>query len=186
MKFCTVDHRGGELCSCRHYCRCRHVNISHPVSIGRVLRFSSCNFPWSLSSCSTEQGRGSVLLYTMCTEKGELVSSSKYLVWMVYSIKNRGRRKMFTTRAKGASWVSRCSEPAQHLLRPLYNYGLCRIKRLHLDTPPRIHHPIHQLIRATCVMTTYTLLFSSVLYLMGTHSQVWIPGGKYNGYRPQD
>jgi hypothetical protein len=80
---------------------------------------------------------------------------------------------MFTTRANGASCVSpllrTCSAPSQ---APVLVLQLLVTTDSVVKTSYTLTLPIHQLIRATCVMTTYTLLFSSVLYPMGTHSQV--------------
>ncbi len=59
-------------------------------------------------------------LYDCVQKRGDGSPISKYRGIGIYSMnKPMGRRHMFITRAKAASWFSSCSAPSQPLLKPL-------------------------------------------------------------------
>jgi hypothetical protein len=80
----------------------------------------------------------------------EELESSLYIPGLgVYSMNNRGWWKMFTIGQKMGQAAELAA--AQNLLStfsiPCITTDSVEKNRLHLDTPPRTHHPIHQLIR---------------------------------------
>jgi hypothetical protein len=96
--------------------------------------------PGSESSCSTEQGLCSVLMYSvlLCAERGDYSLLDKYWGFGMKSMKQTGsRQKLSVTRANAASRISSCL--AWHLPEPFFKNTNCKRYRLcifELDPSP--------------------------------------------------